>query len=189
MPRSPSKNRSAADRKECRNRESSRKGSSETRSGRRPQAERTKVSKPKASNRQTRAEDRRIDVCPTRVRRTNCTMWVFQTLSLSLNLLVNAPLLADIEELEGKLRESEAEKYVLQKKIRLTEESVESVTRRSSEEVNMLKQQLESLRNSNSSAQDKIKRMKSDYDELNEQHRKTNGLFQSVGLVTRALIS
>lgn len=73
---------------------------------------------------------------------------------------MNAPLLANIDELENKLRESEAEKYVLQKKIRLAEENVGVATRKSADEINMLKQQLDSLRNSNSSAQEKIRRMK-----------------------------
>jgi hypothetical protein len=73
---------------------------------------------------------------------------------------VNAPLLANIDELENKLRESEAEKYVLQKKIRLAEENVEAASRKSADEVSMLKQQLDSLRTSNASAQEKIRRMK-----------------------------
>jgi translation initiation factor 2B subunit (eIF-2B alpha/beta/delta family) len=97
------------------------------------------------------------------------------------------------------LRESEAEKYVLQKKIRLAEENAEASTRKLTDEVSMLKQQLDSLRNSNASSQEKIRRLKrfvlsfstfvsnfycnvkfSEYDELNEKHSKSNGLFQSV---------
>ncbi|KAI6177459.1 Non-specific serine/threonine protein kinase [Aphelenchoides bicaudatus] len=93
---------------------------------------------------------------------------------------LNAPLLANIEELESKLRESEAEKYVLQKKIRLTEENITETTRKSNDEINVLKQQLESLRNSNARSQEKIQRMKSDYDELSEKHKKVESLFQSV---------
>ena len=106
---------------------------------------------------------------------------------------MNAPLLQNIDELETKLRESEVEKYVLQKKVRLAEENVGAATRKSVDEINMLKQQLDSLRNSNSTAQEKIKRMRglvvdcyfdellfSEYDELNEQHSKVKSLFQSV---------
>jgi hypothetical protein len=68
--------------------------------------------------------------------------------------------LANIDELETKLRESEAEKYVLQKKIKLAEENAAVSVRKSVDEINMMKQQLESLRNSNASAQEKIRRMK-----------------------------
>jgi predicted RNase H-like nuclease (RuvC/YqgF family) len=68
--------------------------------------------------------------------------------------------LANIDDLESKLRESEAEKYVLQKKVRFAEENVEAATKKSSDEVNSLKQQLTSLRNSNATAQEKIKQLK-----------------------------
>lgn len=73
---------------------------------------------------------------------------------------LNAPLLTNIDELETKLRETETEKYVLQKKVRLAEENVSAATRKSADEIKMLKQQLDSLRNSNALAQEKIQRMK-----------------------------
>lgn len=87
-------------------------------------------------------------------------MIIMNQLILFIQCLVNAPLLANIEELESKLRESEAEKYVLQKKIRLTEENIAETTRKSNDEINVLKQQLESLRNSNARSQEKVQRMK-----------------------------
>lgn len=80
--------------------------------------------------------------------------------NFQIHFLVNAPLLANIEELESKLRESEAEKYVLQKKIRQAEENVEVATRKSADEISMLKQQLDSLRNSNALSQEKVRRIK-----------------------------
>ncbi|KAI6218476.1 TMF-TATA-bd domain-containing protein [Aphelenchoides besseyi] len=92
----------------------------------------------------------------------------------------NAPLLSTIDELENKLRDNEAEKYVLQKKIRFAEENAEATSKKSVDEINNLKQQLTTLRNSNTTAQEKIRRIKSDYDELQDRHNKSKELLASV---------
>lgn len=86
--------------------------------------------------------------------------WKLRLHSSILLPAANAPLLANIDELENKLRENEAEKYVLQKKIRFAEENAEAAVKKSADEIANLKQQLATLRTSNTSAQEKTRRLK-----------------------------
>lgn len=70
--------------------------------------------------------------------------------------LANAPLLHTIEELEDRLKESDSAKCILQKKIRFTEEKLESAEKKAAEAASISKQQLESLRIQTASYQQKI---------------------------------
>lgn len=68
----------------------------------------------------------------------------------------NAPLLANIEDLERKLRDCEAEKYVVQKKLRYATEAAETARKQSTDELTSLRQQLETMRTTNASMQERL---------------------------------